>query len=294
MLLILCWDIVVACQIWSCPLIGNIMPLFSSTILDRSAASCLVALNKTYLLSFGCLVVLRCGPVQFWMFVCDSGKWLIHLPLVVLSDTAEVWLLMVLPFLFFHLTLSHNRNLGYLIFFCTITLCWHGLPKLCSLYVIMYPGIIYVCHSRGVFHLNCWAHRFMLRVTVAFRISHTDDTNAISYVKSLDLTWGCCVLRNDLWNICPYLGKLGLNPVSGPLSYVCVYGLYQHSELLELYGWAKRFRLSYDIVDIFWLPCMIWLPSWVCRVTVACTQVLLMLLTYCSVALVDCAIVFSM
>jgi hypothetical protein len=142
------------------------------------------------------------------------------------------------------------------------------------------------CHSRGVFHLNCWAHRFMLRVTVAFRISHTDDTNAIS--------WGCCVLRNDWWNICPYLGKLGLNPVSGPLSYVCVYGLYQHSELLELYGWAKRFRLSYDIVDIFWLPCMIWLPSWVCRVTVACTQVLLMLLTYCSVALVDCAIVFSM
>jgi hypothetical protein len=51
---------------------GSIMPLFSSTIFDRyvSYASRLVALNKTYLQSFGCLVVLRCDPVQCWMFMC--------------------------------------------------------------------------------------------------------------------------------------------------------------------------------------------------------------------------------
>jgi hypothetical protein len=64
------------------------------------------------------------------------------------------------------------------------------VPKLCLLYVIMCPGIIYVCHSRGVFHSNCWIHRFMLRVTVTFWISHAGDMNAISCVE---------VLALDLW-----------------------------------------------------------------------------------------------
>jgi hypothetical protein len=105
----------------------SILCVASSTILDRhvSAADCLVAQNKMYLMSLGSLVVLSCDPMQFWMFVCDTGKFLIHLMGIVIFQNRMTLLGSMTPVVALHTNLKYETHyIHSKVSSCMISLLW--------------------------------------------------------------------------------------------------------------------------------------------------------------------------